>query len=74
MVRSIALLAPNVARAERSNSSSAVRTTTRVRFELGLRPIRMTSINPAYFTGAAGWVTVGPTGAVLFCASGPAAG
>ena len=66
MARSMALLAPNVARAKRSNSASAVRTTTRVRFELGLRPIGMASIYSAYFTGAAGWVTVGPTGVVLF--------
>ena len=67
MVSSIALEVPNVARAERSNSASAVSTTTRVRFESGLelRPIRIT-IDPAYFTGAADWVTVGPTGVVLF--------
>jgi hypothetical protein len=55
MVSSIALEAPNVARTEWSNSASAVSTTTRVRFDLGLglRPKRMTSIDPAYFTGAA---------------------
>src|SRR5215831_6285315 len=49
MVNSIALLAPNVARAERSNSTSAVSTTTWVRFTsaLGPRPRRMTSIEPA---------------------------
>jgi hypothetical protein len=26
----------------------------------------MSSIDPAYFTGAAAWLTVGPTGVVLF--------
>jgi len=67
-VSSIALDAPNVARTLRSNSASAVSTTTRVRLESMLSPWPrcMTSTDLAYFTGAADWTTVGPTGVVLF--------
>ena len=55
-----------MARTEASNAASAVSTTTRVWLELALRPRRIgLLVGSAYFTGAAGAVTVGPIGAVL---------
>src|SRR5262249_47095851 len=67
---SIADDAPNVERTELSNSASAVRTTTRVRFVLPLRPIRMALPKASYLTAAAGAVVVGPVGPLGGAAAG----
>jgi hypothetical protein len=57
-----------VARADASKAGSAESTTTWVWLSLWLRAIRIFFlIVPVYFTGAAGCVTVGPSGVVLFC-------